>query len=137
MRDKAVFVEITILVDYLRGSDAAAEYLDKARAEGDLLCSTVTQAELIVGSRTRGEIREIDQLLARFQNEPIASGDSTRALTWLRKYYHSRGMGFHDCLLGAVAVRRKIPIATLNEKHFQGLPGVKVVRPYWALGGPE
>jgi hypothetical protein len=72
MRDKAVLVETTILVDYLRGSDAAAEYLDNARAEGDLLCSTVTQAELIVGSRTRGEIREIDQLLARFQNEPIA-----------------------------------------------------------------
>ena len=39
MRDKAVLVETTILVDYLRGSDAAAEYLDKARAEGDLLCS--------------------------------------------------------------------------------------------------
>ena len=72
-------VETTILVDYLRGSDAAAEYLDKARAEGDLLCSTVTLAELIVGCRTRGEIREIDQLLARFQNEPITSSDSTRA----------------------------------------------------------
>ena len=37
MRDKAVLVETTILVDCLRGSDAAAEYLDKARAEGDLL----------------------------------------------------------------------------------------------------
>ena len=57
MRDKAVLVETTILVDYLRGSDAAAEYLDKARAEGDVLCSTVTQAELIVRSRNRGEIR--------------------------------------------------------------------------------
>ena len=120
MRDKAVLVETTILVDYLRGSDAAAKYLDNARAEGDLLCSTVTQAELIVGSRTRGEIREIDQLLARLQNEPIAPGDSARALTWLRKYYHSRGVGFHDCLLGA----------TLNEKHFKALPGVKVIRPY-------
>lgn len=130
MRDKAVLVETTILVDYLRGSEAAATYLDEARAEGDLLCSAVTEAELIVRSRTRAEIRTIDQLLARFQNEPIAKGDSARVLTWLRKYYHSRGVGFHDCLLGAAAVRRKIPIATLNEKHFKALPGVKVVRPY-------
>lgn len=53
MRDNAVLVETTVLVDYLRGSDTAAEYLDKARAEGDLLCSAVTHAELIVGSRTR------------------------------------------------------------------------------------
>jgi predicted nucleic acid-binding protein len=123
-------VETTILVDYLRGSDAAAEYLDKARAEGDLLCSAVTEAELIVGSRNRAEIRAIDQLLARFQNEPIANDDSARALTWLRKYYHSRGVGFHDCLLGAAAIRRQVAIATLNEKHFKALPGVKVVRPY-------
>jgi predicted nucleic acid-binding protein len=130
MPDDAVLVETTILVDFLRGSDAAAEYLDKARAEGDLLCSGVTQAELFVGSRARSEIRAIDQLLARFQSEPIAAGDSTRALTWLRKYYHSRGVGFHDCLLGAAAARRQIPIATLNEKHFMALPGVKVVRPY-------
>src|SRR5437660_12010959 len=130
MRDKAVLVEATILVDYLRESDAAAEYLDKARAEGDLRSSTVTPAELFVGSRTRGEIREIEQFLARFQNEPIASADSTRVLTWLRKYYHSRGVGFHDCLLGATAMGRNIPIATLNEKHFKALPGVKVVTPY-------
>lgn len=130
MRNNAVLVETTVLVDYLRGSDAAAEYLDKARADGDLLCSAITHAELIVGSRPRGEIRAIDQLLARFENEPIANGDSTRALTWLRKYYHSRGVWFHDCLLGAAALRRKISIATLNEKHFKALPGVKVVRPY-------
>ncbi len=50
MHDKAALVETTILVDYLRGSDAAVEYLDKARAEGDLFCSTVTQAELAAPS---------------------------------------------------------------------------------------
>ena len=62
MRDKAVLVETTILVDCLRGSDAAAEYMDKGRTEGDLLCSTVTQAELIVGSRTRGAQFVMDYL---------------------------------------------------------------------------
>src|SRR5438445_11428072 len=40
---RAWLVETTILVDYLRGSDAAAEYLDMARAEGDLLCSPSTR----------------------------------------------------------------------------------------------
>jgi len=130
MPDNAVLVETTILVDFLRRSMAAADYLDTARAETDLFCSVVTRAELIVGARTRGELRSIDQLLARFQSEPIETGDSARALTWLQKYYHSRGVGFHDCLLAAAAVRRHIPIATLNEKHFKPLPGVKLVRPY-------
>ena len=126
----AVLVETTILVDYLRHSVAAADYLEAARAQGALICSAVTKAELIVGCRTRGELRAIDQLLARFQIEPIVVDDSVRGLTWLRKFYQVHGAGFHDCLLGAAAVRLRIRLATLNEKHFKVLPGVKVVRPY-------
>ena len=130
MADSAVLVETTILVDYLRRSSAAADYLDATRMQANLLCSVVTKAELIVGSRTRKELRAIDQLLARFQIEPIGSADSVRALNWLRKYFHAHGVGFHDCLLGATALRLRIPIATLNEKHFKVLPGVRVIRPY-------
>jgi predicted nucleic acid-binding protein len=130
MPDEAVLIETTILVDYLRHSEAAADYLDATRADGALICSAVTNAELVVGCRTRAELKAIDQLLARFDIEPIVRDDSVRALAWLRKYYHSRGVGYHDCLLGATAVRRHLPIATLNEKHFKALPGVRVVRPY-------
>jgi len=130
MPDSAILVETTILVDFLRRSVAAADYLDAARAQANLICSAVTKAELIAGSMSRGELRAIDQLLDRFETEPIVADDSARALIWLRKFYHSRGVGFHDCLLGAAAVRRRIPLATLNEKHFKALPGVKVIRPY-------
>jgi predicted nucleic acid-binding protein len=130
MADESVLIETTILVDYLRRSAAAAEYLDTARAESRLICSAVTSAELFVGCRTRAELKAIDQLLTRFEIEPIVRDDSARALTWLRKYYHARGVGFHDCLLGAAAVRLRIAVATLNEKHFKALPGVRVTRPY-------
>ena len=130
MPDNTVLIETTILVDYLRRSSAAADYLDTARSQGNLICSAVTQAELIVGSRTRAELRAIDQLLTRFNIEPIDRNDSARALSWLRKYFYTRGVGFHDCLLGAASVRRRILIATLNEKHFKVLPGIKVIRPY-------
>ncbi|HZU34321.1 MAG TPA: PIN domain-containing protein [Gemmataceae bacterium] len=130
MADKAVLIETTILVDYLRRSVAAADYLDATRAAGRLICSTVTYADIIVGCRTRAELKAIDQLLARFDVEPIVRDDSVRALNWLRKYYHSRGVGYHDCLLGAAAVRRHLSVATLNEKHFTALPGVRVIRPY-------
>jgi predicted nucleic acid-binding protein len=130
MAADAVLVETTILVDFLRRSDAAADYLDAARRQANLICSAVTQAELIVGARTRAEVRAIDQLLARFQIEPIVADDSVRSLKWLRRYYHAHGVGFHDCLLAAAAVRLRIAVVTLNEKHFKVLPGVKVIRPY-------
>jgi tRNA(fMet)-specific endonuclease VapC len=130
MRDSEILVETTILVDYLRRSLAAADYLDASRAKANLICSAVTYAELLVGSRSRAELRAIDQLVARFQIEPIVTDDSVRGLKWLRKYYQAHGVGFHDCLLGAAAARLRVPLATLNEKHFNVLPGVKVIRPY-------
>ena len=94
MPDRAVLIETTVLVDFLRQSVAAADYLDTARTQENLICSTVTSAELIVGSRTRAELRAIDQLLARFDIEPIMRDDSVCALTWLHKYYHATpGLG--------------------------------------------
>jgi hypothetical protein len=83
MPDSAILVETTILVDFLRRSVAAADYLDAARAQANLICSAVTKAELIAGSMSRGELRAIDQLLDRFETEPIVADDSARALLWL------------------------------------------------------
>src|SRR5262245_38865081 len=105
-----ILVETTILVDFLRGSDAAADYLDRSRADADLVCSLVTTAELIVGAQSRAELKAIDKLLARFHEESIDRHDSVRALKWLRKYYHSYAAGFHDCLLAATAVRLRARI---------------------------
>ena len=130
LRRSPILVETTILVDYLRGANAAADYLDAARADADLVCSLVTAAELIVGAQSRAELRAIDKLLARFQEALIDRHDSVRALKWLKKYYYSHATGFHDCLLAAAALRLHAPIVTLNEKHFRVLPGVQVIRPY-------
>ena len=74
--NSAVLMETTILVDLLRRSDSAADFLDEARAQGKLICSVVTKAELIVGFRNKAELKAIDQLLARFEIEPIANADS-------------------------------------------------------------
>src|SRR5437588_744782 len=113
MPASALLVETTILVDFLHRSDAAADYLDGARTNASLICSDVTKAELIVGARTRAELRAIDQLLARFRLEPITATDSVRALNWLKKHYHADGVGYHDCLLAAAAVRMHAPVVTL------------------------
>ena len=70
-----VLVETTILVDFLRGASAAADYLDEARSHGPLVCSLVTAAELTVGAQDRSELRKMRQLLARFEVEPWEPDD--------------------------------------------------------------
>jgi predicted nucleic acid-binding protein len=125
-----VVVETTILVDFLRGTSQASDYLDETRSQGRLFCSAVTAAELIVGARDRADLRRIRQLLTRFEVEAISADDSHRALRWLDRLFHSHGIGFHDCLIAAAAVRLHVPVATLNLKHFRSVPSVKIVRPY-------
>jgi hypothetical protein len=50
MPDSALLVETTILVDFLRGSGPAADYLDATRSVANLICSAVTKAELIAAN---------------------------------------------------------------------------------------
>ena len=130
LSDEAVLIETTVLVDFLRGTDEASDFLDAVRRDTALVCSVVTQAELIVGANSRAQLRAIDQLMSRFQIEQITAHDSARSLSWLKKYYHSHGIGYHDCLLAAVARRLHLAVATLNEKHFRVIPGLRVYRPY-------
>lgn len=125
-----IVIDTSLLVDFLRGTEAAADYLEGKRGQFDLVCTFTTAAELIVGSRSRAERKAIEQLLRRFRLEPITDDDSTRALNWLKKYHHSHGIGFHDCLIAATALRIKAWVVTLNDKHFRCLPNVTIMRPY-------
>lgn len=131
-KSSGLMIETSVLVDVLRGIDEAASYLDQARAEADLVCSHTVEAELIAGAASPSESRAIRQLLARFHMEPITSDDSERAIGWLGKLHHSRGIGFLDCLIAAAAIRLRIPVVTLNVKHFRAISGLKVIRPYTA-----
>ena len=42
----------------------------------------------------------------------------------------SHGIGWPDCLIGATALRLRVAVVTLNDKHFKAIRGLRVVRPY-------
>ena len=52
-------IDTDVLIEYLRGSDRAAEFLEQV--EGDLLISAITVAELFSGAQGSGEIEALDQ----------------------------------------------------------------------------
>lgn len=48
----------------------------------------------------------------------------------LARFYLSHGAHLQDVMIASVAARLAVPLYTLNVKHYEPLPGLRVVRPY-------
>jgi len=129
MADLAYLVDTTILIDFLRGNQAANAWL-KHFAEDELALSVVTAAELVAGCRNRREQKQVEKELEQYPLILVSGAISASAWNWYRQYRLRDGVGFLDCLIGASAYHLGIPVCTLNDKHFRSLPGVKIERPY-------
>lgn len=122
-------LDTSILVDVLRGYAEARDWIDSI-AEDHRFTSVITAAELVAGCRNRAEQRNIDRELKMYTLVWLDEDISQNALDLYRRFYLSHGIGFHDCLIAATAMRRNYRVATLNLKHFRIFLKVKANRPY-------
>jgi predicted nucleic acid-binding protein len=129
MADLTCLVDTTILIDFLRGNEAANAWLDRF-ADGELAISVITAAELLAGCRNRREQKQVESDLALYPMILVSSAISATAWEWYCQYRLGDGVGFFDCLIGASAHHLGATVYTLNEKHFRPFPGLKVERPY-------
>ena len=127
----------TVLIANERRGGSANEVIDQAEAIGETVVamSTVSVVESTHGiyrarnaadkERRRVYVEkvfrdstlhpvtlEIAQLAGRIEGEQAAVGSST---------------GFEDLVIGATALHPGYGVATLNVKHFQLIPGLKIV----------
>lgn len=87
-------------------------------------------AELIAGVRNREELRQYDALAAQMKFLIPTEEDWTLAMRLCRVHSRASGTDWVDCLVAASAIRLKVPVATINEKHFRPIKALKVLRPY-------
>jgi predicted nucleic acid-binding protein len=90
----------------------------------------VSAAELLGGAVDRREIRALADLVGRFEHVRCQPEDFDHCLAFVKRYTLSHGIGWPDCLIAATALRLKLPIATLNDKHFRPFRDLKIIRPY-------
>jgi len=114
-------------IDFLLGrSDKLAGRIEAAL--GQLAISTMTVAELNVGSRTSsdepGDKRRIDTFVTGLIIEPFDL-ESADAYAKLVREVGIRRASF-DRLIGAQAIRLNAILVTRNGKDFADIPGLKV-----------
>lgn len=121
-----VIVDSSIIIDYLRGGKKWDEFIDYAEKDIQLFLPTVVIFELFSGSSTRNayKLREMSAFISEFQridlNENIArvAGELFRDA--------KIKIQAADCIIAATALEIGGTVLTLNEKHFQQIPNLKL-----------
>lgn len=123
-------IDTDILVDYTRGVDAAAEFLNEQLSLLQFRVSVVTAMELVQGVRNLTQLRTTQQLLDQATIVLVSDSISLAAYRLMETYRLSHGLMIADALIAATALDQDMVLYTRNVRHFQMIPGLDVRRPY-------
>ena len=117
-------LDTDILIEYLRGSQQAVDFVESLT--GVLLLSIITVAELYSGVRDATEEKSIEQFLLAFEVLTIDETSARIAGLLRRDFRQSHGTGLADALISASAQTAHATLVTFNKRHFPMLDHVQV-----------
>jgi hypothetical protein len=119
----SVVLDTSVLVDHLRGSTSATEYLGSL--DGRPSCSEISRIEVVQGLRS-SERRAADRLFALIAWIPVDESVARRAGDLGRRWRRSHpGIGVADLAIAATAEELDADLATRNLKHFPMFKGLR------------
>jgi len=115
--------DTTVLVDYLRGNEAARRLFEIGGGRPSISVTSVL--ELYAGLRGRRDEQRTEQLLSQAALLPVTGDIAKRAGVFVRHYHASHGTSPIDAIIAATAEQHGLRLATLNVKHFPMFPRLK------------
>jgi len=113
-------LDTSVLIDVLRGSEAAAHWLEALNEVPS--CSELTRAEVLRGVRS-AERSRTERLLGSLRWVPVDELVSRRAGELGRRYRRSHpGLSIVDFVIAATAQLLDAEIATANVRHYPMFP---------------
>lgn len=118
MEDRRVLVDTSIFIDYFRKENKKKTKLYLLRKEKyEIVTSSICYFEYMSGSKNEA----FDKLL--FQNIEVIDFDKEQAFIASKTFKDLKRKNalieFRDILIAASAITLKIPLVTLNRKHFE------------------
>jgi len=118
----SIVLDTSVLVDHLRASIPATEYL--AGLDAQPSCSEISRIEVIQGLRSP-ERRAANRLFALIAWVPVTEDVARRAGELGRRWRRSHpGIGVADLAIAATAEAIGADLATRNIKHFPMFGGL-------------
>ena len=120
-------LDSNILIDGIRKFTTAVSFLDKERDYG--IC-VLTCYELIEGVQSKRGLSLVMGLLDNLEKLYVNDKVQDTCLELMIKYRFDIGLKIADALIAATAITYALPLYTCNIKHFKGIKGLRVYKPY-------
>lgn len=119
MADKTLMIDTTLLIDYFRKTGKTKTRLvERSRQFEQLVISSVTEFEVYSGA-TPAQLDFWQQLLSEIIVLPFDSKAAHIAVDVRQKLKNLRkSIDNADLFIAATAIANKLPLDTLNRKHF-------------------
>lgn len=112
-------VDTDVLIDYLRGTNEAVEYV--TRHVDEIKLSAISTAELYAGMRPHERVAT-EAFLSLFEIIPVDSELARAGGLLKRDFYASHGIGLADAIIAATAQQSAAELVTLNTRHYPMFP---------------
>lgn len=111
-----MLVDTDILIDYFKDLPEAVEFVETNIDQ--VMVSSISVAELYQGVRDGEERDALDDFVSAITVLDIDLGIGKSGGLYRRQYRPSHNSGLADCLIAATANTHRIPLKSLNTKHF-------------------
>lgn len=124
-----ILIDTDILIDAARSITLALDRLEQEEQSSTLAISVITQMELTIGCRNRGELQQLNNFLQRYQRIPLSEPISTQAIGLMTAYYLSHRLLIADALIAATAITLNVPLLSKNQRDYRFIEGLSLL-PY-------
>lgn len=120
-------VDTDILIDAARRLGEAVDCLDQIERTSALAISVITEMELLIGCRSKAELRSTERFLQRFQLLRLNEQACDQAVELLRQYRLSHGLLIPDAMIAATAMIQGHPLISKNQRDFRFIEGLRLL----------
>lgn len=128
MGNRRVVIDTSVFIAHIRATKKEDTVLAKLPAHFVPCISSVTYFELLAGAKDEERRNALEQLLAFAQRLPFDDAVAAKAAEIYNTLkQENKLIEFRDIFIGATAVLHKIPLLTLNKKHFERISGCELL----------
>ncbi len=128
MANKIILVDTSIFIDYYRKTNKAnSTWIELIDKDYEFVISAITKYELYSGA-TKSQIEFWNSILATIPVIPFDEScvDTAVEINSILKRKRKQ-IDLADLFIAATAMKKNLPIATLNKKHFDRIEGLTIV----------